>query len=128
MRRVREDSRDRLRRRIRIDPRRDAGPATVMANNALVDGHPAKSEATARGAPPGRGLPLHPTSAGCRQETMPVGAHAVVQVDQRDGREVFRREHGRRAGWREARIEKRGGRSNVRAVRIEKMSNRGAVE
>ena len=81
VRRVRENSGDRLRRRIGIEPRHDAGSAAVMAKNAVVKGHPAKSEPATRDTPPSCRLPLHPASAGGRQGTMPVGAHSAPNAD-----------------------------------------------
>src|SRR2546427_8481777 len=58
------------------------------------------------------------------RSTMPVGAHSIVHVGQREGREVFRREHGRSAGWREARIQKRERGSGVNAVLVDRKSTR----
>jgi len=59
---------------------------------------------------------------------MPVRGYSVVHVSERERREVFRCDHGRRASWREARIQERERRSGVTPVLVEKMADTGAVE
>jgi len=59
---------------------------------------------------------------------MSVAPHSIVHVGQREGREILRGKHGRHAGWREARIQKRERGSGVGAVLVRKMADRGAVE